>query len=161
MKTKDYKFLALRECDAIFTANAALELADSEVCHGFRLLFVIVQRNCGQAFCSQCQQRTAALPRFGDYERLKDKLIHVKDSSAVLDTLLEGHWKRLHRQAKKAGRQRQLQIPHKLDIMRKKAIRLSTISTTTCFAKGSRIGTRNKNETGAAKTTTVFNRFYV
>ncbi|KAF2890438.1 hypothetical protein ILUMI_15734, partial [Ignelater luminosus] len=90
----------------------------------------------------------------GDYERLKDKLIHVKDLSAVLDTLLEGHWKRLHRQAKKARRQRQLQIPHKLDIMRKKAIRLSTISTTTCFAKGSRIGTRNKNETGAAKTTT-------
>ncbi|KAF2890439.1 hypothetical protein ILUMI_15735 [Ignelater luminosus] len=64
MKTKDYKFPALRECDAIFTANAALELADSEVCHGFRLPFVIVQRNCGQAFCSQCRQRTAALPRF-------------------------------------------------------------------------------------------------
>ncbi|KAK5641324.1 hypothetical protein RI129_009871 [Pyrocoelia pectoralis] len=54
------------------------------------------------------------------YERLQDKLTQVKDARAALDALREEHKDKLRRQAEEAERQRQLQMAHKLDIMRKK-----------------------------------------
>lgn len=54
------------------------------------------------------------------YERLQDKLTQVKDARAALDALREEHQEKLRRQAEEAERQRQLQMAHKLDIMRKK-----------------------------------------
>lgn len=54
------------------------------------------------------------------YERLQDKLTQVKDARAALDALRDEHREKLRRQAEDAERQRQLQMAHKLDIMRKK-----------------------------------------
>ncbi|KAF5277206.1 hypothetical protein FQR65_LT03912 [Abscondita terminalis] len=54
------------------------------------------------------------------YERLQDKLTQVKDARAALDALRDEHRDKLRRQAEEAERQRQLQMAHKLDIMRKK-----------------------------------------
>ncbi|XP_022916819.1 hepatocyte growth factor-regulated tyrosine kinase substrate [Onthophagus taurus] len=54
------------------------------------------------------------------YEGLQDKLTQVKDARAALDALREEHREKLRRQAEEAERQRQLQMAHKLDIMRKK-----------------------------------------
>lgn len=70
MKAEGYKFPTLRESDAMFTADSAPEWADGEVCHRCRSPFGIMQRkhhcrNCGQVFCSQCSQKTTALPKFG------------------------------------------------------------------------------------------------
>lgn len=70
MKTEGYKFPTLRESDAMFTADSAPEWIDGEVCHRCRSTFSILIRrhhcrNCGQVFCSQCSQKTAALPQFG------------------------------------------------------------------------------------------------
>lgn len=54
------------------------------------------------------------------YEKLQDKLTQVKDSRAALDVLREEHAERLRRAAEQAELQRQLQMAHKLDVMRKK-----------------------------------------
>ncbi|XP_031354066.1 hepatocyte growth factor-regulated tyrosine kinase substrate isoform X2 [Photinus pyralis] len=54
------------------------------------------------------------------YERLQDKLTQVKDARAALDALRDEHKDKLRRQAEEAERLRQLQMAHKLDIMRKK-----------------------------------------
>lgn len=54
------------------------------------------------------------------YEGLQDKLVQIKDARAALDALREEHCEKLRRQAEEAERQRQLQMAHKLDIMRKK-----------------------------------------
>lgn len=54
------------------------------------------------------------------YERLQDKLTQIKDARAALDALREEHRDKLRRQAEEAERQRQLQMAHKLEIMRKK-----------------------------------------
>ncbi|XP_049776046.1 hepatocyte growth factor-regulated tyrosine kinase substrate [Schistocerca cancellata] len=54
------------------------------------------------------------------YEGLQDKLAQVKDARAALDALREEHREKLRRQAEEAERIRQLQMAHKLEIMRKK-----------------------------------------
>ncbi|CAG9773958.1 unnamed protein product [Ceutorhynchus assimilis] len=54
------------------------------------------------------------------YEGLQDKLTQVKDARAALDALREEHREKLRREAEEIERQRQLQMAHKLDIMRKK-----------------------------------------
>lgn len=54
------------------------------------------------------------------YEGLQDKLVQIKDARAALDALRDEHCEKLRRQAEEAERQRQLQMAHKLDIMRKK-----------------------------------------
>jgi GTP1/Obg family GTP-binding protein len=54
------------------------------------------------------------------YEGLQDKLTQVKDARAALDALREEHREKLRRQAEEAERIRQLQMAHKLEIMRKK-----------------------------------------
>nr|CAD7261217.1 unnamed protein product [Timema shepardi] len=54
------------------------------------------------------------------YEGLQDKLTQVKDARAALDALREEHREKLRRQAEEAERIRQMQMAHKLEIMRKK-----------------------------------------
>jgi len=54
------------------------------------------------------------------YEGLQDKLAQVKDARAALDALREEHMEKMRREAEIAERQRQMQMAHKLDIMRKK-----------------------------------------
>uniref|UniRef100_A0A6B2EFG6 Hepatocyte growth factor-regulated tyrosine kinase substrate n=1 Tax=Phlebotomus kandelakii TaxID=1109342 RepID=A0A6B2EFG6_9DIPT len=54
------------------------------------------------------------------YEQLQDKLAQVKDSRAALDVLRQEHQEKLRRMAEEMERQRQLQMAHKLEIMRKK-----------------------------------------
>jgi Hepatocyte growth factor-regulated tyrosine kinase substrate. len=54
------------------------------------------------------------------YEGLQDKLAQVKDARAALDALREEHREKLRRQAEEAERIRQMQMAHKLEIMRKK-----------------------------------------
>jgi growth factor-regulated tyrosine kinase substrate len=54
------------------------------------------------------------------YEGLQDKLAQVKDARAALDALREEHHEKLRRQAEDAERIRQMQMAHKLEIMRKK-----------------------------------------
>lgn len=54
------------------------------------------------------------------YEGLQDKLAQVKDARAALDALREEHHEKLRRQAEEAERIRQMQMAHKLEIMRKK-----------------------------------------
>uniref|UniRef100_A0A0K8TSJ0 Hepatocyte growth factor-regulated tyrosine kinase substrate n=1 Tax=Tabanus bromius TaxID=304241 RepID=A0A0K8TSJ0_TABBR len=54
------------------------------------------------------------------YEQLQDKLTQVKDSRAALDVLRQEHVEKLRRIAEEQERIRQLQMAHKLEIMRKK-----------------------------------------
>lgn len=54
------------------------------------------------------------------FERLQDKLTQVKDARAALDALREEHREKLRQEAEEAERLRQLQMAHKLEIMRKK-----------------------------------------
>ncbi|XP_063234495.1 hepatocyte growth factor-regulated tyrosine kinase substrate isoform X2 [Bacillus rossius redtenbacheri] len=54
------------------------------------------------------------------FEGLQDKLTQVKDARAALNALREEHQEKLRRQAEEAERIRQLQMAHKLEIMRKK-----------------------------------------
>lgn len=54
------------------------------------------------------------------YEGLQDKLTQARDARAALDALREEHRDRLRREAEEAERQRQMQMAHKLEIMRKK-----------------------------------------
>lgn len=54
------------------------------------------------------------------YERLQDKLNQARDARAALDALREEHREKLRREAEEAERQRQIQMAHKLEIMRKK-----------------------------------------
>lgn len=54
------------------------------------------------------------------FERLQDKLTQVKDARAALDSLREEHLEKLRREAEEAERSRQMQMMHKLEIMRKK-----------------------------------------
>ncbi|XP_039290905.1 hepatocyte growth factor-regulated tyrosine kinase substrate [Nilaparvata lugens] len=54
------------------------------------------------------------------YEGLQDKLAQVKDARAALNALREEHRERLRREAEMAEQQRQMQMAHKLEIMRKK-----------------------------------------
>ena len=54
------------------------------------------------------------------YEQLQDKLNQVKDSRAALDVLRQEHQEKVRQIAEEAERQRQMQMAHKLEIMRKK-----------------------------------------
>ncbi|XP_064462883.1 hepatocyte growth factor-regulated tyrosine kinase substrate-like isoform X3 [Ornithodoros turicata] len=54
------------------------------------------------------------------YEGLQDKLSQIRDARAALDALREEHNEQLRRQAEEADRQRQIQMAHKLHIMREK-----------------------------------------
>lgn len=54
------------------------------------------------------------------FEQLQDKLAQVKDSRAALDVLRQEHQDKLRLIAEEQERQRQMQMAHKLDIMRKK-----------------------------------------
>ncbi|GAB6026689.1 hypothetical protein CHUAL_013200 [Chamberlinius hualienensis] len=54
------------------------------------------------------------------YETLQDKLSQAKDARAALDALREDHHEKLRREAEEAERIRQIQMAHKLEIMRKK-----------------------------------------
>ncbi|KAI5699019.1 hypothetical protein M8J75_015296 [Diaphorina citri] len=54
------------------------------------------------------------------YEGLQDKLTQVKDARAALNALREEHNEKLRREAAIAERQKQIQMAHKLDLMRKK-----------------------------------------
>uniref|UniRef100_T1IQW8 Hepatocyte growth factor-regulated tyrosine kinase substrate n=1 Tax=Strigamia maritima TaxID=126957 RepID=T1IQW8_STRMM len=54
------------------------------------------------------------------YEGLQDKLNQIKDARSALDALREDHCDRIRREAEEAERQRQIQMAHKLEIMRKK-----------------------------------------
>uniref|UniRef100_A0A8D8S8Y9 Hepatocyte growth factor-regulated tyrosine kinase substrate n=1 Tax=Cacopsylla melanoneura TaxID=428564 RepID=A0A8D8S8Y9_9HEMI len=54
------------------------------------------------------------------YEGLQDKLTQVKDARAALDALRDEHNEKLRREAEVAERQKQIQMAHKLDLMRKK-----------------------------------------
>lgn len=70
MKTEGYKFPALKESDAMFSADTAPEWADGDVCHRCRVQFGMMQRKhhcraCGQVFCSQCSSKTSTIPKFG------------------------------------------------------------------------------------------------
>ncbi|PNF23220.1 Hepatocyte growth factor-regulated tyrosine kinase substrate, partial [Cryptotermes secundus] len=70
MKTEGCKFPALKESDAMFSADTAPEWADGDVCHRCRVQFGMMQRKhhcraCGQVFCAQCSSKTSTLPKFG------------------------------------------------------------------------------------------------
>uniref|UniRef100_T1HCT8 Hepatocyte growth factor-regulated tyrosine kinase substrate n=5 Tax=Rhodnius TaxID=13248 RepID=T1HCT8_RHOPR len=70
MKAEGYKFPALKESDAMFSADTAPQWADGERCHRCRVQFGIMQRKhhcraCGQVFCSQCTTKSCTLPKFG------------------------------------------------------------------------------------------------
>lgn len=54
------------------------------------------------------------------FEGLQDKLNQARDARAALDALREEHRERLRREAEEAERIRQIQMAHKLEIMRKK-----------------------------------------
>lgn len=54
------------------------------------------------------------------YESLQDKIGQIKDSRAALDVLRQEHQDKLRRIAEEQERQRQIQMAHKLEIMRKK-----------------------------------------
>lgn len=54
------------------------------------------------------------------YESLQDKIGQIKDSRAALDVLRQEHQEKLRRIAEEQERQRQIQMAHKLEIMRKK-----------------------------------------
>lgn len=70
MKAEGYNFPALKESDAMFSADTAPEWAEGEVCHRCRVAFGVIQRRhhcraCGQVFCQQCSSKVSTLPKFG------------------------------------------------------------------------------------------------
>lgn len=76
MKAEGYKFPALRETDAMFSADTAPEWMDGNVCHHCRTQFALLVRkhhcrNCGQVFCGNCTQKSATLPKFGIEKEVK------------------------------------------------------------------------------------------
>ncbi|XP_055971735.1 hepatocyte growth factor-regulated tyrosine kinase substrate [Sorex fumeus] len=54
------------------------------------------------------------------YEGLQDKLAQIRDARGALSALREEHREKLRRAAEEAERQRQIQLAHKLEIMRQK-----------------------------------------
>ncbi|KAJ8345364.1 hypothetical protein SKAU_G00295570 [Synaphobranchus kaupii] len=54
------------------------------------------------------------------YEGLQDKLAQVRDARAALNALRDEHREKMRRAAEEAERQRQIQLAHKLEIMRQK-----------------------------------------
>jgi growth factor-regulated tyrosine kinase substrate len=58
----------------------------------------------------------------------------VKDARAALDALREEYREKLRRQAEEAERIRQMQMAHKLEIMRKKKQEYLQVGVTKCIA---------------------------
>jgi len=85
------------------------------------------------------------------YEGLQDKLTQVKDARAALDALREEHREKLRRQAEEAERIRQLQMAHKLEIMRKKKQEYLQYQRQLALQKNTRAGTRDADEAGTTK----------
>jgi len=56
----------------------------------------------------------------GNYEALQDKLAQLRDAREALDALREDHKEKRRREMEELERQRQIQMAHKLDIMRQK-----------------------------------------
>lgn len=56
----------------------------------------------------------------GNYEALQDKLAQLRDAREALDALREDHREKRRRELEELERQRQIQMAHKLDIMRQK-----------------------------------------
>ena len=50
MKAEGYKFPALKESDAMFSADTAPEWVDANVCHRCRVSFSVVQRKVNKSF---------------------------------------------------------------------------------------------------------------
>jgi growth factor-regulated tyrosine kinase substrate len=70
---------------------------------------------------STLMRKTQALEESKIYfEGLQDRLTQLKDARAALDALREEHYERIRREEEEAARQRQMQMAHKLAIMRKK-----------------------------------------
>lgn len=70
MKAEGYKFPAMRESDAMFSADTAPEWLDGDVCHRCRDAFSIIVRKhhcraCGQVFCAKCTTKSTTLPKYG------------------------------------------------------------------------------------------------
>lgn len=70
LKANGHKFPALRESDAMFSADSAPEWMDGNVCHRCRTQFSILNRkhhcrNCGQVFCNSCSAKNITLPKYG------------------------------------------------------------------------------------------------
>ena len=56
----------------------------------------------------------------GHYESLQDKLVQLKDAREALDVLREEHREKRRREQEELERQRQIQMAHKLEILRQK-----------------------------------------
>ncbi|KAI5651734.1 VHS domain-containing protein [Phthorimaea operculella] len=98
LKAEGYKFPALKESDAMFSADTAPEWADGEECHRCRVAFSLMVRRhhcraCGQVFCQQCSSKTSTLPKFGIEKEVRvcdtcyDKVSRPPSSSAKLDII--------------------------------------------------------------------------
>lgn len=96
LKAEGHKFPALKESDAMFSADTAPEWADGEVCHRCRTAFTLMVRRhhcraCGQVFCQQCSAKTSTLPKFGIEKEVRvcdacfDKVSRPPSSSTKLE----------------------------------------------------------------------------
>jgi growth factor-regulated tyrosine kinase substrate len=70
MKAEGVSFPALKESDAMFTAEKAPDWRDGECCHRCRVQFSTFQRKhhcraCGQVFCKNCSSKASIIPKFG------------------------------------------------------------------------------------------------
>lgn len=79
MKAEGFKFPALRESEAMFSATNAPTWVDGESCHRCRVIFNIITRKhhcraCGQVFCSNCTKNTTTLPKFGIEKEVSNNL---------------------------------------------------------------------------------------
>jgi growth factor-regulated tyrosine kinase substrate len=68
------------------------------------------------------------------FEGLQDRLTQLKDARAALDALREEHYERIRREEEEAARQRQMQMAHKLAIMRKKKHEYLEVRTVSEFS---------------------------
>ena len=70
MKNEGFKFPALKEADAMFSASTAPQWVDGDCCSRCRVAFGVVQRKhhcrcCGQVFCDKCSSKNSQIPKFG------------------------------------------------------------------------------------------------
>lgn len=70
MKQEGFKFPAIRESDAMFSADSAPVWLDGSACHRCRTPFSVINRKhhcraCGQVFCGACSSKNMSLPKFG------------------------------------------------------------------------------------------------
>ncbi|KAL0278626.1 UNVERIFIED_CONTAM: hypothetical protein PYX00_000394 [Menopon gallinae] len=70
MKAEGYKFPAVKESDAMFSADTAPQWVNADVCHRCRVGFSVVMRKhhcraCGNVFCHQCSSKQTRIPKLG------------------------------------------------------------------------------------------------